>query len=99
MPHKSYVDEVFHQFSHKTGKADWSVAVSLRLVLAFLSMGITMASRQTCGTVPVLHPSFNSHKSFFLLRGHDIEASHWLRCQCRGPSSTSVSLVHSLVPW
>ena len=28
-----------------------------------------MASLQTCGTVPVLHPSLNSCSSFFLLQG------------------------------
>ena len=38
-------------------------------MVPFLSMAIMMASLQTCGTIPVLHPSFNSCSSFFLLRG------------------------------
>ena len=29
VPHESCVDEAFHQFSHATGKANWSVAFSL----------------------------------------------------------------------
>ena len=39
------------------------------LSLPLLSIGIKMASLQTCGTVPVLHPSLNSCSSFFVLRG------------------------------
>ena len=36
MPHESCVDKTLHQFSHANGEADWSVAFSLRLVLASL---------------------------------------------------------------
>ena len=39
------------------------------LSLPFFSIGIVMASLQTCGTISVLHPTLNSCKSFFLLRG------------------------------
>ena len=45
----------------------WLSAFDLSFPL--LSTGIMMASLQTCGTVPVLHPSLNSCSSLFLLRG------------------------------
>ena len=72
--HMSCVDEEFHQLSYTPGKADWSIAVSLRLVLDFLSMGIMVASLQICGTVPVLHPLLNSCWSFFWLQGQKFKS-------------------------